>query len=625
MSFISPLFLAGVFAAALPVLLHLLKREPEPRVKFSAVRLLKQAPIELTRRRRMRDLVLFALRVAALILLAVAFARPFFGSGAAVGLAEVTMIAIDTSYSMSAPGRLERAKRLAAEAVGHLPKGDLVGVLTFDDAPHIEVKPSADRGLALSAIDAATTGFGATSYGAALNLAAEALGNRGDTIAIVTDLQDGGWSTRDSVSLPGSTRIQLLDVGALQSNLAITSFRLVGAQFIVSVRNAGASARDAHVRLSVDGRPAGQVDARIAPTSSVDLTLQAPNQGSAAEATVDDPEGMQADNVRYLVLGNAGPQTVLVVTGGGNLGREAFYIQRALESGTGSVSFHAEAADAVQLSAWEEAMLDRYAAVLLLSTRGLERRGREALTSYVQHGGGLLIVAGPDMDGAVVADVLGAGSPIRIAARSSSTPSIALSPTDWRHPVFQPFRRSAGTLGLVRFQHVATIDGRECQTVARFTTGEAALIDCLAGEGHGLVFASDLNNRWNDFPLHASFVPFVHEAIRYLASPRARAEDYLVADAPAGVKHVPGIATIQGRGPGGIPGPVAVNVDPRESDLTRMTEDEFRRSIAFRKDNGVTQASLESQQEDRQQLWWYAIAMMLVALAFEGIVAGRAS
>src|SRR5439155_20316227 len=108
-SFLFPAFLLGAAAAAIPIILHLLKREPEPRVKFAAVRLLKHAPVELTEKRRLRELLLLALRIAALMLLALAFARPFFASGAALGSSGVTVIAIDTSYSLSAPGRMTRA------------------------------------------------------------------------------------------------------------------------------------------------------------------------------------------------------------------------------------------------------------------------------------------------------------------------------------------------------------------------------------------------------------------------------------------------------------------------------------------------------------------------------------
>jgi hypothetical protein len=111
------LFLAGAVAAAVPIVLHLLKREPEARVKFAAVKLIKQAPVEYTDRRRLRELLLLALRVTALLLLALAFARPFVASGAAVGTTGVTVVALDTSYSLAAPGRFERARQLAKDAV----------------------------------------------------------------------------------------------------------------------------------------------------------------------------------------------------------------------------------------------------------------------------------------------------------------------------------------------------------------------------------------------------------------------------------------------------------------------------------------------------------------------------
>src|SRR4029077_453877 len=147
LSFLSPLFLAGALAAAVPIVLHLLKREPEARVKFAAVKLLKKAPVEHTQKRHLRELILLALRVATLVLLALAFARPFLASGAAVGSAGVTVVALDTSYSMSAPGRFERAKQVAKDAVAKAPAGDLVGVVTFADEAEIVAKPGADRTL----------------------------------------------------------------------------------------------------------------------------------------------------------------------------------------------------------------------------------------------------------------------------------------------------------------------------------------------------------------------------------------------------------------------------------------------------------------------------------------------
>src|SRR5262252_2352315 len=99
LSFLAPLFLAGAAAAALPIVLHLLKREPEARVKFAAVKLLKQAPVEHTERRNIRELLLLALRVTALLLLAFAFARPFLTRAAGAASNGTTIVALDTSYS----------------------------------------------------------------------------------------------------------------------------------------------------------------------------------------------------------------------------------------------------------------------------------------------------------------------------------------------------------------------------------------------------------------------------------------------------------------------------------------------------------------------------------------------
>src|SRR5258708_29860536 len=121
LSFLSPLLLAGAAAAAVPIVLHLLKRELEARVKFAAVKLLKKARVEHTQKRHLRELMLLALRITALVLLAFAFARPFFASGAAIGSAGVTVVAPDTSYSMSGPGTFERAGQIAQAAMEPAP------------------------------------------------------------------------------------------------------------------------------------------------------------------------------------------------------------------------------------------------------------------------------------------------------------------------------------------------------------------------------------------------------------------------------------------------------------------------------------------------------------------------
>jgi hypothetical protein len=650
LSFLSPLFLAGAAVAAVPIVLHLLKREPEPRVKFAAVKLLKNAPVELTEKRHLRELLLLALRVAALVLLAFAFARPFFASGAALGSTRTTIVAVDTSYSLAAPGRFERARQVARDAISRTPSGDLVGVVAFSDVADPVCRPTRDRALALAAIDSLSAGFGATRYRVGLDAAAAQLGSvtRGSrgTIVVVTDLQESGWDVGDHASVAESTRIEVVDVGEMPANLALTSVRLAGDRgdrVLATVRNTAVRAREAVVRLTLDDRAAGETKIVVPANGSAEASFTIGGRAATAKVAVDDPDGIQADNARYAVLDRQGRPSLLVVTATGDLPREAFYVQQALEASAADPArngFDVAGVGGAQLSSPDGRWTLSRAAIIVLSTRGLERRGREALQEYVRTGGGAIIAAGPDIDGEVIADVLGPSSPLKIDTVAQAKPQErTLAPADVRHPLFQPFAGSAATIGLVKFQQVSRVGGRDCQPLARFTSGETAIVDCQAGEGRALVIASDLNNRWNDFPLHASFVPFVQEAVRYVSNARPRAAEYLVGDAPQGVPPKPGIVTLEED----LPSPsatasagrretaptaharrVAINVDPREVDPSRLTADEFQSAVTRLKDTTATEVRVEArQQEDRQHLWQYVLIGMLAVLAVEGWVASR--
>ena len=269
--------------------------------------------------------------------------------------------------------------------------------------------------------------------------------------------------------------------------------------------------------------------------------------------SVSDGDGVLADNARYVVLEDTGRPSVLVVTASGDVSREAFYVQHALTApGPKGPAYQVAGVGAAQLGTWDPARLARHTAVLLLSTRGLERRGRELLAEYLQKGGGLLMAAGPRVDGVVAADVLGGAisltSPAAAAEEGSEGVTRTLAPADTRHPVFHAFSGGEATLGLVKLQRVTTIGAAGCETLARFTTGEAALVDCAQGKGRALVFASDFDNEWNDFPLHSAFVPFLHESVRYLAGGPRPAAEYLVAAAPAGVPAKPGYCDARSAG-----------------------------------------------------------------------------
>ena len=101
------------------------------------------------------------------------------------------------------------------------------------------------RGAALAAIDGAQAGFGATSYRAAMNAAADQLKGRRGTIVVVTDLLENGWDAGERAAVPESARIEVVDVGALPANLSVRALRVDGDRVIATIHNQGPQARDA--------------------------------------------------------------------------------------------------------------------------------------------------------------------------------------------------------------------------------------------------------------------------------------------------------------------------------------------------------------------------------------------
>ena len=643
MGLLAPLFLAGAVAAAIPIVLHLLKREPEARVRFAAVRFLRRAPVEHADRRHLRELLLLALRVAAVVLLALAFARPFLSADGAGGFGRMTVVALDTSMSVSAPGQFERARQLARAAVDGAADSDRVAVLTFADGVEVEVRPTTDRAMARAAIERAVAGAGSTRYRRALSAAAEMLDGAPGTIVVVTDLQASGWDEGDRVSLPISVSLQVADVGPPPPNLAVTAFQVEADRLVASVRNLGDASRETTLRLSMHeaaspapianvGRVASTSAASVGPGQTVRVAL-AREPGALASVSLEDTTGAQADNTRFLVLDDTSRPTVLIVTATGDLPREAFYLQQALSVGGSSASYTVDGAGASPRAFPDAARLGSAVAVILTSTRGLDRQGRERLAEYLKSGGGLFVVAGPEVDGAVLGELLGVGAatlaaePLptngAVGGRPGSLPH-TLAPDDLRHPLFRAFEGNAAALGLPRFTRISNLGG-SCPSLARFTSGEIALVECSVGGGRVLVFASDLDGRWNNFPRHTTFLPFVQEAVAYLAGPRPPAAEYTVGDVPAGVLPQPGFAQVQTATGAGRRW-AAVNVSPREVDPTRMSEAEFGAAITRLQEAARIEGQIgDRQREGRQHIWQYLLAAMLAIMAVESLVGMRAA
>ena len=642
MSFLFPAFLAGALAAAIPVVLHLARRAAPPRMPFSDVRFLQRAPLLQARRRRIRERLLLALRIAALLLLALAFARPFVDATGLSGR-PVTMVALDRSFSLS-PETFARARDEARAAIAEAPADDLVGLVTFDDRAAVVAAPALDRSGAVAALARATPGFGATRYEAAIDAAAEAIGARGGRIVVVTDLQRAGWAGVAGGSAPPGVAVRIRDVGPAGGNLAVTAIEVepLGAAGVVTDvvahvanlaprtnppnvpdgANPAAGGRSAAVRLRIDGALVDAAEVRLPPGSTrVAFDVELPPAGVLA-VTVDDPGGLPADDRRYHLLDRPEPLPVVVVTVGGP-GGGAFYLERALLAAGDASRYRVRSLAPPAVST---ATLDGAAVVVLVATAGLDRSGRRQLAAFVESGGGLLIAAGPQLDPHLLTGLPAGPASDPSAEPPGADPVLGAAPaagdgprrwsvTAARHPLFAAFGGLAGALGQVRFRRTVRFDAGQGRVLAMFSDGTPALLERAVGRGRVLLFASDLNNVWNDFPRQPTFVPFVHEALRYLGGDPAPERSLLVADAPPGVAPVPGAATDPASGRA-----IVLNVDPRESDPSRLTTQEFESRISrpSAAESAPAAASAGAAgREAEQDWWWYALLAMAVALVAE--------
>src|SRR6266571_1026707 len=130
MGLFAPWFLAGVAAVGLPIYLHLLRRHSTTPRPFSSLMFFERRTQSSIKHRRLRYLLLLSLRVALLLLIALAFANPFVSrSGGAAGGRKMLVIAVDNSFSMRFGDHLARAKQQAMNAVSELHPGERGQVL----------------------------------------------------------------------------------------------------------------------------------------------------------------------------------------------------------------------------------------------------------------------------------------------------------------------------------------------------------------------------------------------------------------------------------------------------------------------------------------------------------------
>src|SRR6267378_4163873 len=532
MAFLTPLFLVGLSALAIPVLIHLIQRERKRVVEFPSLMFVRRIPYQSVRRRRIRHWALLLMRAAAIALIVAAFARPFIQQGAIAaavgGGAREIVILLDQSASMGYGDHWTRARDAARTVVRGLGADDRATLVLFNKNAEENMRATADRTRLEGAINAAKVGSGATRYGPALKLAESILSRspiKRREAVLISDFQRSGWSGSEEVRFPEGITVSTVSVASPNTtNLAVPSVTFARASFSGQERitvTAGLSnkgdepLKNVPVTLTIDGHEIQTERASVAAHASgsvgfTQFTLVGPNIRGSIHAGTDL---LPADNNFHFVLTPSAPVS-LVIVDSGDRSASSLFLSKALAIGS-TPAFQVDETTPARMT---PAAFDKRAVVVLNDTMFPPAGGGGALKRFVERGGGLLVVAGdhtmwPQGDADLLPGRLGA-TVDRTSGRSGS-----LGYLDYSHPVFEVFKapRSGDFSAAHVFRYRALQTLPTDRILARFDDGAIAAAERKVGAGRVIVWTSTLDDSWTDIGVKPIFLPLVHQLVRYLA------------------------------------------------------------------------------------------------------------
>ena len=536
--FAHPAMLAGLSAVAVPVLIHLLSRRRHVDVAWAAMRFLRVADARHRRRLRAEDVLLLLLRCVTVALLAVAAAGPLLGPAASAGRGGVTaVLVVDDSATMAGTdgvaSRADRARRAAGELLDGLPTGSSVAVLMASDtvAPLV-ASPTRDLSLVRKLIaDAPPTGRASDllpAVRAAVELLRTVQGPR--EIDVLTDGQRTALarSTEIAAALRAAPYVsaRFVLVGPdVRSNVGVSALRPAGdltptgrpVRFEATVTNYGAEpVRDLPVRLSVDAdAPSAEATVPEVPAGAsrtVALYARLPTAGPHAVTATVPPDRMPADDRRTIIVRGQGKLHVLLVVGEHG-GPAASFLRAALQpvAADQRADYFVQVATAAPAEL-ATASLSDVACVVVAGSPPLDAAAANAVASYVDAGGGLIVFPDAAIDGPFAALLPAAvGPPTGDAARP-----VHLSAGPFEHPLAAVWNDPAnGSPAAAQVFRASTLTPADAaRVVLPMADGRPFAVERPTGRGRAIVFAVAADTDASDLPDRGGlFVPLLYRCL----------------------------------------------------------------------------------------------------------------
>jgi hypothetical protein len=512
-TFLHPLALVGLAAAAIPALLHLLERRVPPEAMFPPLRYLSEAERQSARRLKLRHLLLLLLRTALIALIVLAAARPLLpaqGGSAVVHPPTALALILDNSPSSGTvvDGRpvLDRLRSVARGSLERATTSDRLWLMLADG-----VVRGGPREALLTTVDSAGVmarrlDLTAAVRDAARLVDAEPLGAR--EVHVVSDLQRTAFGPGRAGAPRGVRVLALAPPARAAANRGIGAARVADGAVAVSVVGTPGSGAAA-VTVRVRGRDVGR--ALAAPGSAISITLPRLGPGWWMGEAALDADELLADDRRPFAWRVAPAAAVTARAGAG--------------------PFVA-------------------AAVAVLEQGQRTRPGGEVVIGDRPDGGAAVSVVLPPADPALLGQVNRAlaarGARWRLGA--AGTPGPLAAPAAPGVAGIQVTRR-------YRLEASGAMErgGRPDSSVLATVNGEPWLVR----DGATLLLGSRLDTAWTALPAAPGFVPFVDALVNHLARDEAA------------VSEAEGLPRVEFRTRGAdTVGATVFGLDPRESDLT---------------------------------------------------------
>jgi hypothetical protein len=584
-SFLHPWVLAGLSAAAIPILLHLLARREPPTVVFPAVRYLVTTTREHQRRLKLQNWLLLFLRTLLIVLVVLAAAAPSIPESGVPGHAPSALVLIlDNSPSSSAVTQgTPTIRQLAAagrQVLSRANPQDVLWLITADGIPRRGDRTALEdllRGLRVSPRR--------LDLGSGIGLADEILGPepRPGEIILLTDLQASALSPaqtsspvtvgRPAIPSPPNAGVGALDAGS-------QPWSSEGGR--VSVSLVGDSGPGIPVSVRLGGRPASQALAQVGSPTSLNLP-GAPSGWWELTAELD-PDELRADDRRV-----------------------------------GAV----RVAPVARVN-WDSTGRHVAAACEVLASNRRIARGQEVVLGRL--GRGVSVVQPP-------------ADPAQVGALNRALAARGIGWTYGELSLQPQFTDSGAVLGrervLRRYALQPTGSGR---------TGVLATVSgapWVVRGGDVVLLGSRLEPDWTELPVSAVFMPFMD----VLLNRWARGESVLEQGAAGDPIRLPDRTSEVRQGDRSWPveggglfrptetgvhfllsgrdtlGAISVNPDPRESRLTRATDAQVRRlwrgaRVVSLREAGDAAFSSAARGDLRGPLLWMALLVGLVEAGF---------